>query len=142
MFVRNEARVLARTLRHLHEQGVEVCLLDHGSTDETLEIAAAFEGRGVCRLVREPYDGTFDLESLLRRIESLVAETHADWCLLQGADEIREAPDPFPTLAAGFEAADRAGYNAIQFDEFVFCPTSEDESFTGTDFVERMEHYY
>jgi hypothetical protein len=60
----------------------------------------------------------------------------------QDADEIREAPPPYSTLREGLEGADREGFNAVNFDEFVFLPTSEEESFEGTDYVASMEYYY
>lgn len=142
LFVRNEAPVLGRTLAHLAEQGIEVCLVDHGSTDDTHEIAQSFLGKGVYRIESEPYDGVYDRVRLLERIEELARESSADWCLLQDADEIREPPAPFQTLVEALEAVGREGYNAVNFDEFVFLPTSDEESFEGTDFVESMQHYY
>lgn len=58
------------------------------------------------------------------------------------ADEIREAPAPYRTLREGIEAVHRAGYNAINFDEFVFLPTSDNEAYEGTDYVDTMRYYY
>jgi len=45
-------------------------------------------------------------------------------------------------LREGIEAVDRNGYNTIDFDEFVFLPTKDDESFEGRDYVEEMRYYY
>jgi glycosyltransferase involved in cell wall biosynthesis len=140
--VRNEERYLARCLEHLYSQRIETCLIDNGSTDNTLEIAQSFLGRGVIRIEHFPFNGCFELDKILLNEERLAAEIDADWFIHHDADEIREAPSPYKTLKEGIEDADRQGYNAINFDEFVFLPTSEDESFEGKDYVKEMRYYY
>lgn len=140
--VRNEALYLARCLEHLQRQGIETCVIDNESTDDTLAIAKSFLGRGVFRIEVQPYPGHFDLVAQLQLKERLAAEIDADWFIHHDADEIREAPAPYKTLKEGIEAADQAGYNAINFDEFVFLPTSDAESHEGGDYVATMRHYY
>jgi len=140
--VRNEERVLETCLAHLARQGLETCLIDNGSTDGTLAIAERFRDRGVFRIEALPWTGAFELEAQLRLKERLADEIDADWFLHCDADEIREAPRPFSTLVEGFAAAERAGANAIDFDEFVFLPTSDDEPYEGRDFVAEMRRYY
>ena len=140
--VRNEERYLRRCLEHLYEQGIETCVIDNESTDRTLEIAESFVNRGVIRIEHLPFTGVFELKSQLLCKERLAGEIAADWFIHCDADEIREAPKPYRTLREGIEAVDRRGYNAIDFDEFVFLPTSDDESFDGRDYVEAMRYYY
>lgn len=140
--VRNEERYLARCLEHLHSQGIETCLIDNGSTDRTLEIAHSFLSRGVFRIENLPFNDSFELEKILLNEEKLAAEIDGDWFLHYDADEIRQAPSPYKTLKEGIEDAYRQGYNAINFDEFVFLPTSEKESFEGKDYVQEMRFYY
>jgi glycosyltransferase involved in cell wall biosynthesis len=140
--VRNEERYLARCLEHLHSQGIETCLIDNGSTDRTLEIAKSFFGAGVFRIEHLPFKGYFELERILLNEEKLAAEINADWFIHLDADEIREAPKPYISLREGIEDADRQGYNAINFDEFVFMPTSDEEDFDGRDYVREMQYYY
>ena len=140
--VRNEKRYLARCLEHLHLHGVETCLIDNDSTDATLEIAERFRDRGVFRIDRLPFTGAFSLDEQLAVKERLATEIEADWFVHHDADEIREPPRPYQTLRDGIEAADRQGYNAIDFDEFVFVPTADDEPHGDGDYVERMRHYY
>ncbi len=139
---RNEALYLERCLAHLHSQGVETCVIDNGSTDATEAIARSFVGRGVFRIDSLPYKGFFDLVEQLQCKERLAREIGADWFIHVDADEIREAPAPWRTLREAVTAVDVQGYNAINFDEFVFLPTSDSESFEGTDYVERMRYYY
>ncbi len=139
---RNEERVLGRILEHLAGQGVEVCLIDNGSTDASAAIARSFLGQGVFRLETLPFAGSFNMPELMAFKERLANEIPADWFLHQDADEIREAPRGFSTLRAGFEEMDRRGFNAVEFQEFVFLPTAGGESFEGRDFVSEMRHYY
>lgn len=140
--IRDEERVLERCLAHLASQGVEVCVIDNDSTDRSLEIAKSFLGRGVARIEHLPFRGSFELYRILENEERLARELDADWFIHHDADEIREAPAPWNTLHEGLEAADRAGYNAVNFDEFVFLPTDAADAFEGTDYPKTMEHYY
>ena len=90
--VRNEALYLARCLEHLYQQGVESCVIDNESTDDTLAIAQSFLDRGVFRIESQAYNGFFDLTALLKMKERLSQEIDADWFIHHDADEIREAP--------------------------------------------------
>jgi glycosyltransferase involved in cell wall biosynthesis len=141
--IRNEALYLSRCLEHLHQQGVETCVIDNDSTDGSLEIAKQYMGKGVFRIERQPYKGYFDLVEQLRIKEQLAEEIEADWFIHHDADEIREAPPQFSTLSAALLAAGEAGYNAVNFDEFVFLPTDNDlEDEEHQDYVHRYRNYY
>ena len=139
---RNEARTLARTLEHLATQAVDVCLIDHGSQDGSRAIAESFLGRGVFRIVDQPYDGQFNLPEQMRFKERLLSSIDADWFMHNDADEIRHAPRRFANLRDGIAHWDREGYNAIEFDEFIFLPTDNEQRFERRDFVAGMRHYY
>lgn len=140
--IRNEQMYLARCLEHLYEQGIETCLIDNGSTDNSLKIAETFRNRGVFQIEHLPFNGTFELEKVLLNEEKLAQQIDADWFIHHDADEIRQAPPPYNSLREGIEAVDAQGYNAINFDEFVFLPTTDTESFEGQDYVEQMSYYY
>ena len=140
---RNEIRVLARTLEHLATQAVDVCLIDHGSQDGSRAVAEDFLKRGVVfRIVDQPYDGEFNLPEQMRFKERLLPGIDADWFMHNDADEIRHAPKRFANLREGIAHWDRAGFNAIEFDEFIFLPTSDEERWERRDFVAGMRHYY
>jgi hypothetical protein len=140
--VRNEESYLERCLQHLYEQGVHTCLIDNGSTDATVEIARSFVDRGVIRIETIPYRGCFELERILENEQRLSLEIEADWFIHHDADEIRQAPSPYKTLFDGIRDVDRQGYNAINFDEFVFMPYRYGPSYDGGDYVRSMKHYY
>lgn len=140
--VRNEQLYLARCLEHLLQNGIEVHVIDNGSTDATGSIARRFARHGPVSIEQMPYRGMYEWEALLRRKEQLAAELDADWFIHHDADEIRQAPPPFSTLAEGIAHVDATGHNAINFAEMVFTPTDASESFEGCDYVAAMRRYY
>lgn len=141
--VRNEQHYMRRCLQHLHEQGVAACIIDNDSTDATREIIADFENCAtVIRYIHHPYPGYYDWENLLCLKQQVANETQADWFMHLDADEIPESPFPGKTLAQAIRLVDRKGYNAINFNEFVFVPASDDEHWEDLDYVEGMKHYY
>lgn len=140
--VRNEELYLERCLEHLFRQGIETCLIDNESTDATRSIAQRFTKRGVFRIETQRYPGYFDLVAQLRMKEELACNIDADWFIHHDADETFEAPSTYGTVLDGLIAVDRQGYTAINFDEFVFLPTLDEESYEGTDYVKAMRFYY
>jgi glycosyltransferase involved in cell wall biosynthesis len=140
--VRNEELYMERCLDHLFRQGIETCVVDNGSTDRTRQIAESFIGRGVVHIDDFPYPGFFDFVGLLRRKDQLASEIDADWFINHDGDEVCEAPSPFRTLREGIEAVDAAGWSAIDFEEFVFVPTSFEDQFENCDYIAEMRHYY
>jgi hypothetical protein len=117
-------------------------LIDNESTDETVEIAESFRGNGLVQIVTSAYPGYYDWIGLLRVKEALARQIDADWLIHQDADEILEGPEPVRSLRDWIATADSEGYSAINFDEFVFVPTSEDDKYEGTDYVALMRYYY
>lgn len=141
--VRNEALYLERCIRHLVSEGIEICLIDNGSTDGTRDIAESHRNAGVIRIDDLPYNGSFELETQCRLKEKLAQEISSDWFLHQDADEIRQS-DNWNTerLRDTVSIVDQQGFNAVNFDEFVFLPTSPEENFEGLDYVDLMRKYY
>jgi glycosyltransferase involved in cell wall biosynthesis len=139
--VYNEERLIRRTIRHLVEQGVESYVIDNESTDNTQRIVESMTGKGVIGVEVLPRHGVFELTGHLKRKEELHCELGADWYIHHDADEIREAPSPWRTLTEGIRAVEAAGYNTIDFHEFLFMPTSPEEDYYDEQFVERMRYY-
>jgi len=140
--VRNEELYIEKCIKHLIDQGIDICLIDNGSTDKTLEYAKQFLNKGLFRIETLPFKGYSDLFERLKFKEKLCLEIDSDWFIHHDADEIREAPPPYKTLFEGIMDVDKKGYNVINFDEFVFIPTETDVSFENTDYVNEMKHYY
>ena len=130
----NEADILPHTLRHLHEQGCAVHVIDGWSTDGSWEILQTFamvssiaaDGMPItCE--RFPADGpspTQDCAAILGRIEDLAAESDADWILYSDADEWRRSPTGL-TLAEHVSLIDANEYIAIDFRAFQFYCTGQ-----------------
>jgi glycosyltransferase involved in cell wall biosynthesis len=141
--VRNEELYLERCLEHLIAQNISICVIDNGSTDSSLEIARRYLGHGVIRIVPYPFQGVYDWSGLLALKETLAEEIDADWFLHHDADEIRYSErGSVESLQASIARADREGFNAIDFDEFVFVPTSDSLDNCGRDYVASMRYYY
>jgi glycosyltransferase involved in cell wall biosynthesis len=139
---RNEALYLDRCCRHLELQGVEFAIIDNESTDDTRAIAESYKGRGLICIVNHAYPGYYDWTGLLMRKEQLARELESDWFMHLDADEIPEPPLRHESLIERLALADAAGYTAINFDEFVFMPTSDNDRHEGTDYVQNMYKYY
>jgi len=114
-----EADILPHTLRHLHEQGVTIHVIDGWSTDGSYEIAQ-LQADSVEHFPAGAPDAFNRHAQILERIEHLAEDSDADWCLYSDADEWRRAPLPRATLAEAVAAVDEARYSAIDFRVFQF----------------------
>ncbi len=140
--VRNEALYLRRCCEHLEHHGIRFAIIDNDSTDDTRDIAESFSGRGLVCVVSHPYPGFYDWTGLLTRKEQLARRLDSDWFIHLDADEIPEPPHRHESWLERLTAVDATGYNAINFDEFVFVPASEGERHEGGDYVRDMHTYY
>jgi len=139
---RNEAAYIGRCCRHLAEQGIRFVLVDNESSDDTRAIAESFRHRGLLKVVTHPYPGYYDWTGILKMKEQIARELDADWYLHLDADEIPEPPERGESLVERLSRVDAAGFNAVNFDEFVFVPESETDHHEGGDYVASMFTYY
>lgn len=140
----NERRFIEPCLRHLQEQGVDAYLIDNCSTDNTVELAERWLGRGLIGIESFPRgDGdVYNWRALLTRKEELARELEADWFLHMDPDEIRLSPVRGQTLAEALESADGKGFNAVNFSEFTFIPTCEEPDHDHDEFQQTLCTYY
>lgn len=140
---RNEELYLRKCLLYLFDQGIEVAVIDNGSTDRSREIIESFISAGKpVTCYDHPFSGTFDWVGLLRKMEGIVRERRYDWYILTAPDEILEPPEGYSGLLQAIGEVDKKGFNTVNFDEFVFIPTSKEESFIGKDYEAEMQYYY
>jgi hypothetical protein len=124
----NEADIIEAVLEHLVDNGVEVYLIDNGSTDDTLERARSWLGRGLIGFERFPAAPSSSAEdrvswdAILRRKLAAAREIAADWYVHYDADEFRESPWPGCTLRSAIQWVDHLGFNAIDFRVLNFPP--------------------
>lgn len=138
----NEERFVGACLDHLFAHGLETYVIDNGSTDRTVEIAESRRGAGVIGLEHLPRHGVYSWRPILERKAELAATLDGDWFVHVDADEFRLPPRTGTTLADALEEADRAGYNAVNFQEFTFVPTQEHPDHDHPLFLETMRWYY
>lgn len=142
MIVRNEEACLPRTLARLSEQGFKVAVLDNESTDRTRDILESYAPHTVSHIEQAPFHGVFEWRSLLNRLESMMQGIDADWFHLNSPDEMMDPMQPGENLIEALARVEEAGYNAINYEEFLFCPVFPDLRAEGKNFDELMRYYY
>jgi glycosyltransferase involved in cell wall biosynthesis len=138
---RNEAYHIRRCLSCLIDEGLDVILIDHESTDQTRTIAAEFSKRGLVTIERLPWRGAFCLSEQLKLKSDIAQNVSHDWIVHVDADEWLSSRRPGQSLLAGIAMADESDANCVNFDEFVFTPTGE-ENFLVEDYHKKMIGYY
>jgi glycosyltransferase involved in cell wall biosynthesis len=125
----NEGDIISLVLQHLIENGIDVYLIDNQSTDDTVEEARRWLGKGLLHVETFPADAedatAFDWGAILRRKEELARELAADWFIHHDADEIREAPWPGVSLKEAIRWVDVLGYNCVDFRVLNFPPIDD-----------------
>jgi glycosyltransferase involved in cell wall biosynthesis len=138
---RNEEVHIGPALDTLIREGLDVVLIDHGSTDNTVPIARGYLGRGLLGIEGLPWEGVFSLATQLEAKRAVIDQLDHEWVVSADADEWVTSPDPGATLLEGLERADAAGANCVNFNEFVFVP-APGEDFEAPDYRMRMTRYY
>lgn len=144
----NEADIIWHTVAALVSEGVDVYLLDNGSTDGTRELLTPWLGKGLVAIERFPEESGYPdrdrdamvWSDILRRCGEVATEINADWYIFTNADEFREAPWPHTMLAKGLRDVEELGYNAVNFELFDFRPV--DDSFEPGEDPRRYLSFY
>jgi glycosyltransferase involved in cell wall biosynthesis len=140
--IRNEEAYLANCLRHLIHNGVRFAIIDNGSTDASAEIYRASEfAANLVAAFELPFEGVFSLAEQLRRKMALINAIETDWIIHLDADEVMHSYRPAETLSEALSRLDGEGWNAVNFDEFVFLPIEHDYA-TEAPGPQPMAHYY
>ena len=125
--VHNERPYLSNCLSHLVANGIDFAVVDNDSTDGSTELVHDQKfAQHLAGYRRVPFTGIFSWEEMLRAQEQLLRTIDADWHLLLAPDEIMHSYVPDESLASAIARLDQQGYNAINFDEFVFLPADGD----------------
>ena len=125
--IRNEEAYLANCLRHLGRNGIDFVIIDNGSSDASAEIYRRREFAANLVDVQDlPFAGTFSLSGQLRRKMEIIGELNADWVVHLDADEVMHSYREGETLNEALSRLDAGGWNAANFDEFVFLPVEHD----------------
>ncbi len=137
--VYNEADIIRRNLEWYIDQGMEIVVLDEGSTDATYAICQEYLGCGIVRLEQRPVAEN-DPQRALATLWEICDGLDADVVIKADADEFFEAPDPGVGLAEGLAAEFAQGYNLIRFHNVEFWMTERDAPLES-DPLRRIRHY-
>jgi len=126
--VYNDEDVIQEVLEHLISQGLELVVLDNGSTDKTFEICKKFLNHGVLELHQYKASGTYlsQWHTILRMLYDMALRQSPDWIIRSDSDEILESGKKNLTLKEAITQADKEGNNLIQFNRFDFFMTDND----------------
>ncbi len=138
---RNEAIHISRCLRDLIAQGMEVVLIDHESTDDTVKKARPFLGKGLIDIRTLAWKGEFDLTAQLAFKKQVVDSLDHNWIIHVDADEHLHAANEGEHLPSVMERAEKEGYNCLNFNEFVFAAGPE-QDFYAEGYEKLMRTYY
>jgi glycosyltransferase involved in cell wall biosynthesis len=138
---RNEELHIQRCINDFVRDGVEVILIDHDSDDATRKIAEAFVGHGLLSIERLPWVGRFALEEQLAMKNEIIGRLPHDWVVHADADEWLRPPVGFRSFSEAIREVDSAGFNCVNFSEFVFVPRAH-ENFVGRNYTKEMLTYY
>lgn len=144
----NEGDIIYHVIGDLIKQGVNVYFIDHCSTDNTVQEALKWIGKGLVHVEHFPEDAGYDQENknryiwrdILKRKEELALSLKADWFIHHDADEFRESPWPDLSLREAIKIVDNLGYNAIDFKILNFRPT-ENSFVAGGDVREHLKYF-
>jgi glycosyltransferase involved in cell wall biosynthesis len=140
--IHNEEDYLANCLRHLVRNGIDFVIIDNGSTDGSAGIYRRREFAGNLAGVRElPFAGVFSLSEQLRIKMEVIESLASDWVVHLDADEVMHSNVEGETLSQALTRLDSAGWNAVNFDEFVFLPI-EGEYVAEAPEHQPIVHYY
>jgi hypothetical protein len=127
----NEGDIIGAVLEHLIENDVDAYLIDNRSTDDTVEQARRWLGRGLIDIETFPAEkgrsetSIFSWRQILERKIAIARDLPADWCIHHDADEFRESPWPAITLRDAIKWVDQLGYSAIDFRLLNFPPVDD-----------------
>jgi len=141
--IRNQAVYMPYVLKYLSAQGVDIVILDHGSTDGLVEVCKRLSNDiNIIDVITIPFTGKFPLKHLLELKTEVASRYTTDWIIHHDADEIFVSSRPNESLSELISRVDAEGYNALNFEEYVFLPESDDHDYSGTDFVKTMRYCY
>lgn len=137
----NEEDIIEEIIDHLIFQGIDLVILDNGSTDDTYKKCKQFLGSGLLRLEKfETSNYCYQWDTILRALYDLALIYSPDWLIRSDADEFLESGIRNITLKESISDADQKGFNLIQFDRFDFFMTNKDDK-NAKSIKNKMKYY-
>ena len=139
MPVFNAADIVEEVIEHILSQGMELVVLDNGSTDGSYEICKKFEDKHMIKL-NQYKNSTFDYGLLSRILYDMAIELEPNWLIRNDQDELLESGLPNASLKKAIEEEDSKGFNLIQFDVMEFFMTNND-NLSAKSLPEKFPYY-
>ena len=128
LLVFNDEDIIKEVIEHLISQGIQLVVLDNGSTDNSYKICEKFLGNGILDLKQFKTPTFIYHEPIIRRmLYDMAISQSPDWVIANDSDEILESAAQSSTLHESIEKANTEGYNMIQFNRFDFYITDNDD---------------
>ncbi len=139
--LRDDDAYLESCLKHLIAHGVDYAILDNGMGPEGLAMLDRPPYReGLCELQSLPFTGAFELERQIEAKQRLFETLDADWLIHLDVDEAMHAYAEGERLIDSLARVDAAGFNVVNFDEYVFLPA--DRAFEPGAWPQPLTAYY
>src|SRR5271157_2541021 len=136
----NDGDILEDIIIHMLKNRHDIIVWDHGSDDRTPEILDKYDSKFIERkLVPRSFD-FYDLYPTMSQnlIDNYIM--HYDWISWPDDDEILEGPDRTKTYYEHLCDVYRSKYNYIQFNNFNYWFTDEDDRCIESP-LKRIKHY-
>ena len=125
--IRSGGGYVESCLKHLIQHGVGYAVIDNGmdAAARALLDSPAYR-RNLVELHTLPFHGAFELERQIEAKERMFEALDADWLIHLDVDEAMHAYAEGERLIDSIARIDAAGFNVINFDEYVFLPVDTD----------------
>ena len=140
--LRNEAHYLPILLPILADQGIEVAVIDHDSTDGSRDLYSAYWGNPIISVESLHYEGVYSQTRQLEAKQNIYQKIKHEWVIHHDADEVFENFRPNHTLRGAIQEADEGGFDALNFDEFVFLPKPDADFFNKNYYTGILQYYF
>lgn len=131
---RNAEALLPAFIDHNQKMGVEIVVIDHGSTDDTEKIATGHLGTSVKDVISTPFSGAFDLTAQLELKSQVIKAQKSDWIVHADVDEFLTPKDGM-TIPEAVTSVDQA---AFACEEHLHLPLFDDEEHDPLNFRRTM----
>ncbi len=138
--IRNGSFYFPRLCKHARDNGILLAVIDNDSEDNLQDLIVE-NSDVVIKSERLKYDGYFDLVKQLEAKERMIQTLTTDWVIHLDVDELLFSDTHKEPLVDALLRVQNAGFNAINFDEFVFLPIERIKRFHSENY-DTMNWYY
>jgi len=139
--IRNGAFYFNRLCEHMRQNNISLAVIDNESEDGLQKLIQQNQDVVECSTMLG-YNGSFDLTKQLQAKREIASTLDSDWIIHLDADELLFSDIPHETLLDAIHRVDTLGYEAINFNEFVFLPVERLKKYNHNTFHEMRWYYF